>query len=375
MRNIELITVTRPDLPPLEKYIEYLKRIWETRWLTNNGELVQLFEKKLEEYLKVKNIAVVCNGTLALHIALKALNLKGEVITTPFTFAATTNVIVWEGLTPVFADIDPETFNIDPEDVERKITDKTCAILAVHVFGNPCYVEELQRIAKEYDLKLIYDAAHAFGVEYKNKSILDYGDISILSFHATKVFHTIEGGAIVTKDRELFEKIKLLRNHGIKTEEEVILPGTNAKMNEFQAAMGLCNLKYIEQNISRRKKLYKFYKEKLNNLNVKFQKIIASKYNYAYMPVLFENKKQRDKIYLELIKNNIKPRKYFYPLTSNFNYFDKNRYASKDKDLINAIKVSNRILCLPLYSDLDIKIVEKIVNIIKGVITINGCKW
>lgn len=365
----EVITVTKPDLPPLEKYIEYLKRIWESGWLTNNGELVQLFERKLEEYLKVRNIAVTCNGTLALHIALKALNLRGEVITTPFTFAATTNVIVWEGLTPVFADIDPETFNIDPEDVKRKITDKTCAILAVHVFGNPCYVEELEKIAKEYDLKLIFDAAHAFGVEYKNKSVLCYGDISILSFHATKVFHTIEGGAIVTKDKELFERIKLLRNHGIKSEEEVVLPGTNAKMNEFQAAMGLCHLEAIDKNIRRRKILYELYKEELSGLDVGFQKVIASKYNYAYIPVLFKNKKIREKIYLELLKNNIRSRKYFYPLTSNFNYFRVGYKSISEKYILKvALDISNKVLCLPLYSTLDAMQLKKIVKIIKSVV-------
>ncbi|GAJ24082.1 unnamed protein product, partial [marine sediment metagenome] len=218
-------------LPKLEEYVKYLGKIWSTRWLTNGGEFVQLLEKKLEEYLRVKNLVLVTNGTVALQLALKAFELKGEVLTTPFTFAATTNVILWEGLTPVFADIDPETFNIDPNDVERKITEKTSAILAVHVYGNPCYVEELQQIASSYNLKLIYDAAHAFGVEYKKQSVLNYGGISTLSFHATKIFNTIEGGAIVVKDKELFEKLKLLRNHGIKSEEEVVLPGINAKMS------------------------------------------------------------------------------------------------------------------------------------------------
>ena len=363
-----MITVTKSDLPPLEEYIEYLRKIWTSRWLTNDGELVQLLGKRLEEHLKVKNLVLVSNGTLALELALKALNIEGEVITTPFTFAATTNVILWEGLTPVFADINPETYNIDPNDVKKKITDKTSAILAVHVYGNPCYAETLQEIAEKYNLKLIYDAAHAFGVEYKNQPITDYGDISTLSFHATKTFNTIEGGAIVVKDEVLFEKLKLLRNHGIKSEEEVILPGTNAKMNEFQAAMGLCNLRKIDEKTRLRKSLYEYYKEKLFDVeNIKFQRIMASKYNYSYMPVCFENMEKRDAVYSELIKNGIKPRKYFFPLTVNFDYFKtKDVDLVKKYDLGDAFDVSNRILCLPLYPDLGAENVRRIAGIIQN---------
>ena len=364
-----MINVTKSDLPEIEKYIGYLEKIWASRWLTNNGEFVQLLENKLAEYLKVKNLILISNGTLALQLALKPLDIKGEVITTPFTFAATTNVLLWEGLTPVFADIDSETYNIDPNDVEKKINDKTSAILAVHVYGNPCYVEKLQEIADKYKIKLIYDAAHAFAVEYKNQSILNYGDISTLSFHATKLFHTIEGGAIVVDGEELSEKLKLLRNFGIKSEEEVTLPGTNAKMNEFQASMGLCNLENIDEKIHHRKNIYNYYKKELAITNVKFQKIIASKYNYGYMPILFQSKMKRDEIYSELIKNGIKPRKYFYPLTSDFDYF-----KEKDTDIVkkNELKIANyisdRILCLPLYPDLEIGIVDKIIHIIKRVI-------
>lgn len=368
-----MITVTKSDLPPLEKYIEYLRKIWTSRWLTNDGEFVQLLGKKLEEYLRVKNLVLVSNGTLALQIALKALDIEGEVITTPFTFAATTNVILWEGLTPVFADIDPETYNIDPIDVEKKITDKTSAILAVHVYGNPCYAEELQEIADKYRLKLIYDAAHAFGVEYKNKSVFNYGDISTLSFHATKVFNTIEGGAIVARDEELIERLKLLRNHGIKSEEEIVLPGTNAKMNEFQAVMGLCNLEEIDEKIKSRKNIYEYYKEKLGNAkNVKFQKIIASKYNYIYMPVCFENVKRRDQIYLELLKNGIKPRKYFYPLTVDSNYFKEKSINLVEKyDLKEASDITRRVLCLPLYPNLEIPAVDNIISIINRLLEKN----
>src|SRR5665647_640270 len=257
--------------------------------MTNNGEFVISLEKKLEEYLRVKNLLLFSNGTLALQLALKTLKLKGEVITTPFTFATTTNMILWEGLIPVFADIDPYTFNIDPKDVEKKISEKTSAILAVHVYGNPCYVAELQEIADKYNLKLIYDAAHAFGVEYERHPILNWGDVSMLSFHATKVFHTIEGGALVIKDEKLIEELKLLRNHGIKSEEEVVCIGTNAKMNEFQAAMGLCNLENVDKNLKLREAIYNSYKEKLCDFQgIKFQKIIASKYNYSYMPICFE---------------------------------------------------------------------------------------
>lgn len=365
-----MINVTKSDLPEIERYIEYLERIWASRWLTNNGEFVQLLENKLAEYLKVKNLLLISNGTLAIQLALKALNIKGEVITTPFTFAATTNVILWEGLTPVFADIDSETYNIDPNDVEKKITDKTRAILAVHVYGNPCYVEKLQEIADKYKIKLIYDAAHAFGIEYKNQSVLNFGDMSTLSFHATKLFHTIEGGAIIVDNEELTKKLKLLRNFGIKSEEEVILPGINAKMNEFQATMGLCNLENIDEKIHHRKIIYDYYKEKLLNIkSIKFQKIIASKYNYGYMPVCFENIEMRDEIYSELIKNEIKPRKYFYPLTSDFDYFkEKDTDIIKKNELKNATDISNRVLCLPLYPDLDIEIVDKIIHIIKRVI-------
>jgi dTDP-4-amino-4,6-dideoxygalactose transaminase len=367
-----MITVTRPDLPPLEEYISYLKKIWSSHWLTNDGELLQSFEKELVNYLGVPNIVLTTNGTIALQAALKALDLKGEVITTPFTFAATTNVILWEGLTPVFADIDPDTFNIDPEDVERKITDRTCAILAVHVYGNPCYVERLQKIADQYGLKLIYDAAHAFGVEYKGRPVLEYGDISVLSFHATKVMNTIEGGALVVRDAKTKETVRLLVNHGIKSEEEVLLPGTNGKMSEFQAAMGLCNLRTVDKKIQLRENLYNNYKRTLGGIrSLKFQTVLASKYNYAYMPICLENRAMRDGLYDSLIRNDVKPRKYFYPLTVNFDY-NRSMNLVEKYALHTALDVSDRVLCFPLYADLSIGEAGKVIGLIKNYVARQG---
>lgn len=362
-----MINVTKTDLPTLKDYNFYLKKIWKSHWLTNNGELLQAFQKQLREYLKVDYIAPVTNGTLAIQIAIKALGLKGEIITTPFTFAASSTAILWENCTPIFADIDPNTYNIDPVDVEKKITKNTSAILAVHVYGNPCAVEELERIAKKHKLRIIYDAAHAFGVEYKNQSILNFGDISILSFHAAKSFHTIEGGAIVTKDKKIFEKIKLLINFGIKSEEEVVLPGINAKMNEFQAAMGLCNLKRNDEGIKKRKKIYEYYLKSLKDVDVKFQKVIASRFNYTYMPIVLRNNKTRDLLFEKLIKQNIKPRKYFYPLVTDFDFY-KEQNLNKKSNLVNSKDISNRVLCIPIYSLLSLKDVARIAKIIASIV-------
>ena len=361
-----MINVTKSDLPPLEKYVEFLRKIWANGWLTNDGELVQQLGSKLEEYLKVKNLVLMSNGTLALQIVLRALDIKGEVITTPFTFAATTNVLLWEGLTPVFADIDRETYNLDPADVEKRITDKTSAILAVHVYGNPCDVKQLQTIAHRHNLKIIYDAAHAFSVKYDDQPVVDFGDVSTLSFHATKVFNTIEGGAVIASDDEIVEKLKLMRNHGIKSETEVVLPGINAKMNEFQAAMGLCNLDFVDEAISLRKMLYERYVDRLSGLPIRFQKLVASKYNFSYMPVLFDSAKERDSVYSLLSEKNIKPRKYFYPLTVNFEYFrEKGDYSVEKYGLSNSTDVADRILCLPLYPSLEVSKVDYIASLIE----------
>jgi dTDP-4-amino-4,6-dideoxygalactose transaminase len=362
-----MINVTKSDLPDFEQYTQCLKEIWSNCWLTNNGRFVQLLEDKLRIYLDAEGLILVSNGTLAIELALRVLKVEGEVITTPFTFAATTNAILWQRLIPVFADIDPETFNIDPAEVEKKITDRTSAILAVHVYGNPCYVNKLQEIADKHDLKLIYDAAHAFGVRYEDQSILNYGDISTLSFHATKVFNTAEGGAIIIKDKELLEEVKLIRNHGIKSEEEVVLPGTNAKMSELHAAVGVCNLAAMDEKTQRRKAIYEYYKEKLAGLNVKFQKIIASKHNYSYIPVCFEDNATRDLVSAELVKHGIKPRKYFHPLTTNYTCFE-NRSGNpvEEYNLRCAFEISQTVLCLPLYPDLEIKVVDDIADVLKG---------
>jgi len=359
-----MINVAKTDLPTLKEYNLYLRKIWKSRWLTNNGVLFQEFQMKLKNYLKVKYILPVSNGTLALQVAIKALDLKGEIITTPFTFAATTTSIIWENCTPIFADIDPVTFNINPLDVEKKITKKTSAILAVHVYGNPCAVEELEKIAKKHHIKIIYDAAHTFGVEYKNQSVLNYGDISTLSFHATKTFHTIEGGAIVTNSEKLYDKLKLLINFGIESEESVVLPGINAKMNEFQAAMGLCNLNKINDRIKKRKNIYTTYLSKLNKKYISFQNVSATKFNYTYMPVAFSSKNIRDDIFTKLLNNDIKARKYFYPLTNSFKFVNSDDNIKSETTI--AKKVSDSILCLPIYSSLSFSTVAKIIKIVNS---------
>ena len=356
------INVTKTTLPSLPKYVRYLKSIWKNNWITNRGELSIKLEKKLERYLRVKNLLVVANGTLALHLSFKALKLKGEVITTPFTFSATTNAIVWEGLTPVFADIDPNTFNIDPTHAEKKITKKTKAILAVHVFGNPCDNQRLTTIAKKHNLKLIYDAAHAFGIEERNKSILSWGDISSLSFHAAKMFHTAEGGAIITKNKKIYEQIELIRNHGIKEFIGPVELGTNAKMNELQAAMGLSVLDIFEKERLKRERIYKKYLSYFSQESkIKLQKLnpMLTKFTFPYFPIVFANEATRDHVYDKLLKKGIYSRKYFYPPLHELPYI---KY--KSKDLPNATIISHTILCLPLYGDLPIKIVEKIIKLI-----------
>lgn len=359
------ILVTQSSMPELDEYIEEIKPIFEDKWLTNMGPKHKELQDKLEEYLKVEHINLFTNGHMALYSAIKALKLEGEVITTPFTFVSTTHAITQNGLTPVFCDIEPDTYTIDVSKIESLITDKTCAIIPVHVYGNVCNVEEIENIAKKYNLKVIYDAAHAFGVKYKNIGIGNYGDMSMFSFHATKVFNTIEGGGIAYKDGNLERELNLLKNFGITGPETTEEVGMNAKMNEFQAAMGLCNLRHINEEISKRKRVVEEYRRRLSNIEgIKLSKIQEDvQSNYAYFPVVFEDEfgKTRDQVMHELAKNNIFTRKYFYPLTTDFECYD-TQYDSNQTPI--AKYISDRVLTLPLFADLDIEKVNEICDII-----------
>jgi len=348
-----MINVTKSVLPPLEEYMRHLKGIWERRQLTNHGPLVLELEEKLRMFLKVRHLYFLSNGTVALQIAIKALDLKGEIITTPFSYVATTSSIVWENCKPIFVDIEPETLTIDPNLIEDSITENTSAILATHVYGNPCDVLAIQKIANAHNLKVIYDAAHAFGVNYKGSSILEYGDFSTLSFHATKLFHTVEGGAIVTKCPDLAHKVSYMRNFGHNGQEEFFGLGINGKNSEFHAAMGLCLLPMVKDIISCRKKISEKYDELLKDLPISKPKIRDfTEYNYAYYPVLFENEKTLLRVKANLNKKGIFPRRYFYPSLSKLPYvLEQSVPISED--------VSKRVLCLPLFPDLrDDQIVE-----------------
>ena len=362
---IKPIMITKSFLPPIDEYKKEIDKIWETNWLTNMGPIHNEFEKKMKKYLKIGNLSLFTNGHLALETAIKGLKLKGEVITTPFTFASTTHAIVNCGLKPVFCDIEPDTFNIDVNKIEALITNKTCAILPVHVFGNPCDISGIEEIAKKHNLKLIYDAAHCFGVELNGIGIGNYGDISMFSLHATKVFHSIEGGILSFKDIEFEKRVRLLRNFGISGPESVEEVGTNAKMNEFQAAMGVVNLRYIDDEISKRKKIAYLYREKLEN--VKGIRILRDlqgvKHNYSYFPIIIDGKKlgiSRDELFERLKEFNIFSRKYFYPLTTEYDCY-KGKFNS---DVPIAKYISERVLTLPIYGSLEHEAVEKICEII-----------
>ncbi|MDR0503157.1 MAG: DegT/DnrJ/EryC1/StrS family aminotransferase, partial [Treponema sp.] len=312
------VTVTRPFLPPLDEFIPYLEDIWKRKWLTNNGFYHNELEKSLCEYLKVPYISLFSNGTLPLMVALQTLEITGEVITTPYSFAATTHAIWWNGLKPVFVDIEEETGNINPDKIEAAITTKTTAIMPVHVYGNPCNTDAIQQIADEHGLKVIYDAAHAFGVENDGKSILTAGDLSTLSFHATKTYNTAEGGALICHDEETKNKIDKLKNFGFAGETEVIMPGINGKMDEIRAALGLLNLRYIDQTISKRKTIISFYRQELKDIpGIKILKEIPKvKSNYSYFPIFVNKDKygiSRDELYNKLKACNIYGRRYFYP--------------------------------------------------------------
>lgn len=354
-----MINVTKTYLPNKEKYKKYIDEIYENGWLTNNGPLVQKLEKRLAEYLGVKNIILVSNGTVALEIAYRTLELKGFVITTPFSFVATTSSLITNQLSPIFADIDAKTLNINPKNIEKLITPNTSAILPVHVFGNACEVEEIEQIANKNNLRVIYDAAHAFDVVYKDKSVLTYGDISTLSFHATKLFHSIEGGALIINDDELVQKARYLINFGIKNAEEIPHLGTNAKMNEFEAAMGLCVLDYIEEIKQKRKDILENYRSELKDL-VHFQEQNENATeNYSYFPVIFESEEQLLKVQKALNEKDIFPRRYFYPSLDTLEYIEPKQECKISRD------ISKRIVCLPIYPELEFAIQTQIIAILQ----------
>ncbi len=354
-----MINVTKTYLPNKEKYKKYIDEIYENGWLTNNGPLVQRLEKRLAEYLGVKNIVLVSNGTVALEIAYRTLDIKGFAITTPFSFVATTSSLVTNNILPIFADIDKNTFNLDSKNIEKLITPNTSAIVPVHVFGNACEVEEIEQIANKYNLKVVYDAAHAFDVKYKDTSVLNYGDISTLSFHATKLFHTIEGGALIINDDELVQKARYLINFGIKNQEEIPHLGTNAKMNEFEAAMGLCVIDDIEEIKEKRKVILEDYRNELKGL-VEFQEQNKNATeNYSYFPVVFKSEEQLLKVQNALNEKQIFPRRYFYPSLDTLEYIEPKQECKISRD------ISKRILCLPIYAELENEIQVQIISTIK----------
>lgn len=351
--------MTKTYLPNKEKYQKYVDEIFASGWVTNNGPMVKKLEKRLSEYLGVKNIVLVANGTVALEIAYRTLDIKNYVITTPFSFVATTSSLVTNGLKPIFADIDSDTLNIDPKNIEELITPNTSAIVPVHVFGNACDVERIDNIAKKHDLKVIYDAAHAFNVQFKGESVLRHGDISTLSFHATKLFHTIEGGALIINDDALVEKARYLINFGIENTESIPELGTNAKMNEFEAAMGLCMLDEIEGISQKRQEIYKRYKKELGGELEYQSQNMHSTQNYSYFPIILNNEQQTIKVLKALNKEQIFPRRYFYTSLDTLSYIEPKQVSPISRD------ISKRILALPLYSELDKSSQMKIINVIK----------
>ena len=354
-----MIPVTKPFLPPQEDYKMYLDGIWKREWLTNMGPLASQLEMDLKNYLGVQHLLYVTNGTVAIQMAIKALNLTGEIITTPFSFVATTSSIVWEGCTPVFVDIDPESLNIDAAQIEAAITENTSAILATHVYGNPCDVEEIDRIAKKHNLKVIYDAAHAFGVQIKGKSIFEFGDISTCSLHATKLYHSVEGGLIVTKDSDLLKKLASIRNFGISGYDSFSELGLNGKNSEFHAAMGLANLKHIQSISEKRKAVVRRYDEKLTNLHARRPVWhLHSENNASYYAIVFDSEELMLKCKDHLQLNEIGTRRYFYPsLASSLPYLDA-KYLQLTDD------IAKRVLCLPLYYDIAVEEVDLICRLL-----------
>lgn len=355
-RNDHLTYVTKIYYPDKQKFISYIDKIYESGWLTNNGPLLQELEKKLEEYFGVKNLLCVSSGTTALEIAYRVLETEGEVITTPFTYLSTTSAISVVGLTPVFADIDPNSFNIDPKNIINMINEKTCAIAPCHVFGNACDIDEIDAIAKKHNLKVVYDASHAFDVEYKERHILNYGDISAISFHATKMFHTIEGGAIIIKDDDLYEKAKIIRNHGSDAPDSIAMLGINGKMNEIEAAMGLCMLDEEEAIKKERKPSHLYYKERLKDYVQLQKRNEYASQSYTYFPVAFRSNEEMQTVREALREKGIAARQYFYPSLDTMPYVEHRQIMTKSRDL------ADRILVIPMHSGVEPLVSETIIE-------------
>jgi len=368
MNNKERITVTSPLLPDLKDFTPYLEEIWRNKWLTNNGQYHIKLEKALCEYLDVEYLSLFSNGTLALITALQALRISGEVITTPYSFVATTHSLWWNNIKPVFVDIEPETFNIDPNKIEVAITPATTAIMPVHVYGSPCNVQEIERIADVYGLRVIYDAAHTFGVKQTGVSLLDYGDLSVLSFHGTKVYSTVEGGAIVPRYKKMKQRIDFLKNFGFANETTVVAPGINAKLNEVQAAFGLLSLKIVDEAIAKRKKVAEIYRKGLINVKgIRFlPKFPDIRHNYAYFPILVDETEYgmtRDALYETMKQYNIYGRRYFYPLISNFPTY-RGLPSANPENLPVANIVASQVICLPMHHELTEEQVNEIIELI-----------
>ena len=366
--NKDIITVTSPLLPNLDEFTESLKEIWESKWITNNGQFHQKLEAALAEYLKVPYVSLFTNGTLPLLTALQALRITGEVITTPYSFVATTHALWWNGIKPVFVDIDPSTGNIDPQKIEAAITPRTTAILPVHVYGKPCDTEAIQSIADKYGLKVIYDAAHAFGVEVNGESLLNAGDMSTLSFHATKVFNTIEGGAMVMHDEKTKQRIDYLKNFGFANEVEVVGPGINSKMDEIRSAYGLLNLKQVDAAIAARQKVAVAYREALRKVDgISFwDDMPGVRHNYSYFPIFVDAEKYgmtRDKLYMKMKDQGVWGRRYFYPLISEFSTY-RGLESSRPENLPNAHMMADTVICLPMHHALTEAEIDKIIMVI-----------
>ena len=353
-----MINVTKPYMPERSKLDRYIDRIYDTAWLTNNGPLVKELTERLKEYLGVKHLLLVSNGTLALQIAYRTLGVTGKAVTTPFSFVATPSSLVWEGIEPVFADIDPQTFCLDPCEIEKALIPETQVIVPVHVFGGSCDVEAIDRVATEKGLKTIYDASHAFGVKYKDKGILEYGDAATLSFHATKLYHTIEGGAIAFRNEDDYEKAKLLINFGIDGPDSIVGLGINAKMNEFQAAMGLAVLDDIELIMEKRAEVWNYYEEKLKNHFQLQKRIPGCTNNYAYFPIVFQNEDSLLKAKEALNRNGINPRRYFYPSLDSVEYI-------RGANMTTSQDISRRILCLPMYAEMNLGDANEICGLLR----------